>query len=270
MISLELTVQLVLLGSIVGILAGLLGIGGGGVFVPVLTSLFLANHLHESMVVHIALGTSMATIVTTSFSSMLAHKKNQNILWSDVKVMAPAIIVGAFSTTFMIVYLNTQVLTLIFTAFMAFVSYKMFKGGKKDSTAREQLPVSVVPAFTIGSISTLVAIGGGSLSVPYLVSKGRDIKKAIGTSAAIGFPLAIAGTLGYLINGWFADQSSEISLPGVVGFIHLPSVIVLSICGFFSAPIGANLAQKLPMNTLRKIFACLLLCLSLKMLFTLL
>lgn len=268
MISMEFAIQLVFLGSIVGFMAGLLGIGGGGIFVPVLTSLFFSMNIDNSYIVHLALGTSMTTIVATSLSSMLAHRRNKNILWPVVKLMAPVIIISAFLTTFIVVYVNSQVLAMFFTIFMAYVSYKMFFGSKNVGSTPKELPVKLFPAVAIGSISTLVAIGGGSLSVPYLVSRGRDIKKAIGTSAAIGFPLALAGSLGYFINGWNIQVQGQFSETGILGFVHVPAVVILSICGFITAPIGANLAHKLPMNILKKVFATLLLGLSIKMLLT--
>ncbi len=268
MISTELAIQLILLGSIVGFLAGLLGIGGGGIFVPILTSLFLALNIDDTYILHLALGTSMTTIIATSLSSMLAHRRNHNILWPEVKLMAPAIIAGAFFTPFIVIYVNSHILAVLFTLFMGFVSYKMFFGSKNVANKAQELPVKVIPAFAIGSISTLVAIGGGSLSVPYLVSRGRDIKKAIGTSAAIGFPLALAGSLSYLINGWGVEVYGSFADTGILGFIHVPAVIILSLCGFITAPLGANLAHKLPMNILKKVFAALLLGLSIKMLLT--
>lgn len=266
MVSIEFAIQMVFLGSIVGFMAGLLGIGGGGIFVPVLTTLFISMKFDNSYIVHLALGTSMTTIVATSLSSMLAHRKNKNILWPEVKLMAPAIIIGAFLATFVVVYINSQILAVFFTVFMAYVSYKMFFGTKNVEPIRQEKPVKLAGAFAIGSISTLVAIGGGSLSVPYLVNRGRDIKKSIGTSAAIGFPLALAGSLGYLINGWNVQVQGEFIESGILGFVHVPAVIILSVCGFITAPIGANLAHKLPMHILKKVFAALLLSLSVKML----
>ena len=269
MLSLELVGLLLLLGSIVGFFAGLFGIGGGGIFVPVLTSLFISLQIDNQYVVHLALGTSMTTIVATSCSSMLAHRRNKNVDWSAVKIMAPMIIVAAFTTTFFVNYVNTLSLSVLFTAFMAFVSYKMFIGSKPvNDKASSNRPVTLAPAAGIGILSTLVAIGGGSLSVPYLVSRGFNIKKAIGSSAAIGFPLAIAGSLGYLLNG-DASVFNSASLSGIIGFVHIPSVIILSICGFITAPLGANMAQKLPISVLKKLFAILLMMLSIKMLLTL-
>ena len=259
---------LAILGGSVGVVAGLLGVGGGGVFVPVLTTLFISLNVSNENVVHLALGTSMTTIVATSLSSMLAHKRNQNVEWDAVKVMVPTIVVAAFLTTFVLDFINTLSLTLFFTAFMAFVSFKMFKGAKQEEVETPIKPVQLAPSAGIGIISTLVAIGGGSLSVPYLVSRGRGIKKAIGTSAAIGFPLAVAGSLGYLLNGNIVMPKGEDATLywGVVGYVHLPAVAILAVFGFITAPIGANLAQKLPVKVLKRIFAILLMLLSLKML----
>jgi len=271
MLTIEFIVQLVMLGSIVGVVAGLLGIGGGGIFVPVLTSLFIANNVSSDYVVHLALGTSMTTIVATSLSSMLAHQKNNNVLWHIVKRFSPAIIIGAFLTTFAVPYVNSQTLAIFFACFMAYVSYKMFAGSKKlQAELSEPKPISLLPAFGIGSLSTLVAIGGGSLSVPYLVSLGHNIKKSIGTASAIGFPLALAGSIGYLLNGQTVTASSgELNNSAwIVGFVHLPAVAILSICGFITAPIGANLANKMPVLLLKRLFAFLLFGLSIKMLTT--
>ena len=267
MLSLDVVVSLVLLGSAVGFVAGLFGIGGGGIFVPVLTALFISLGYSSQYVVHLALGTSMTTIVATSLSSMLAHRRNRNVDWQAVKAMVPVIILAAFLTTFIVSYVNTLSLSLFFTAFMAFVSFKMFKGGKASARQTQKQPAQIIPAAGIGIVSTLVAIGGGSLSVPYLVSRGFDIKKAIGTSAAIGFPLALAGSLGYLLNGDSNTLSAQQS-SWIVGFVHLPSVLILSVCGFLTAPLGANMAQKLPIAILKKLFAVLLMLLSIKMLLT--
>ena len=158
-------------------------------------------------------------------------------------------------------------LAIFFAVFMAFVSLQMFLN-KRPKPSRE-LPGSggLFSAGTgIGMISALVAIGGGSLTIPYLAWHNVDIKKTIGTSAAIGLPIAVAGTLGYLINGW--DNSSIETL--TLGFISLPAVLFMSVTSFFMAPVGAKLTHRLPVDILRKIFAVLLILLSTKMLFTVL
>lgn len=259
----ELILSLIVLGVAVGVLSGLLGIGGGGLMVPVLTSLFLAQGFNSDITVHMALGTSMASIVMTSLASMLAHQRNQNIQWSLVLPITPGIIVGAFAATFLVALLNTALLAITFSLFMAYVASQMFF--KRHHMADKSLPkpwqLSLVGAG-IGGLSSLVSIGGGSLTVPYLSSRGITMKRAIGTSAAIGFPIAIAGSLGYVINGLKFESGQAYT----VGFIYLPAVVVVSVCAFIFAPVGAKLAHKLPVAQLKKIFSVLLVLLSIRML----
>nr|WP_221435303.1 sulfite exporter TauE/SafE family protein [Thalassotalea piscium] len=251
------------MGSFVGFLAGLLGVGGGGVMVPVLTMIFLQQGVPVDNVLHLALGTSMASIIFTSLSSLRTHQKYQAIHWSIVKTMSFGVIIGTFLSTFLASHLSSLYLAIFFTIFMAFIAVKMlFK--KQDNAVYNDIKNSslFVVSTGIGAISALVSIGGGSLTVPYLTSKNIDIKKAIGTSAAIGLPISIAGTLGYLINGWSSDINYQYSL----GFIYLPAVLLISMTSFITAPYGAKLAQHLPIKVLKKIFACLLILLSVKML----
>ncbi|XQW84277.1 sulfite exporter TauE/SafE family protein [Thalassotalea piscium] len=263
MLEIEWIFSFLLLGSVVGFLAGLLGVGGGGVMVPVLTMIFLKQGVHIDNVLHLALGTSMASIIFTSLSSLRTHQKYAAINWKIVKLMSIGVIIGTFSSTFLASHLSSFYLALFFTAFMGYIALRMLiKKPAKVQTNEIKNSSLLIASTGIGAISALVSIGGGSLTVPYLTSKNIDIKKAIGTSAAIGLPISLAGTLGYLING----LTSEISYQYSLGFIYLPAVLLISITSFFTAPYGAKLAQHLPVNVLKKIFAFLLILLSLKML----
>ena len=251
------------LGLVVGFMAGLLGIGGGGIMVPVLTSIFLAQGVPVEQVVHMALGTSMASIVFTSFSSMRAHHKKGAVMWNVVKYMAGGVIIGTFVATFLATYMKSVHLAIFFAIFMAYVSIQMAIDKKPKPSRELSAPSSLFGVGSlIGSVSALVSIGGGSLSVPYLVWQNVDLKKAIATSAAIGFPLSIAGTVGYMINGMIHASSSEMML----GFVYLPGVVLISIVSYFTAPLGARMAHTLPVGKLKKIFALLLMTLSIKML----
>lgn len=251
------------LGLVVGFMAGLLGIGGGGIMVPVLTSIFLAQGVPVEQVVHMALGTSMASIVFTSFSSMRAHHKKGAVMWNVVKYMAGGVIIGTFAATFLATYMKSVHLAIFFAIFMAYVSIQMAIDKKPKPSRELSAPSSLFGAGSlIGIVSALVSIGGGSLSVPYLVWQNVDLKKAIATSAAIGFPLSIAGTVGYMINGMIHASSSEMML----GFVYLPGVVLISIVSYFTAPLGARMAHTLPVGKLKKIFALLLMTLSIKML----
>jgi len=267
----DLILTFLALGAFVGLAAGLLGIGGGGVMVPILTAIFLSQNVPADQVVHLALGTSMACIMVTSLSSLRAHHANGAVVWPLVKLMVLGVVLGTFSATFIASMISSKALAIFFACFMGYVAMQMFSNSKSTQHASSATHHSinrvelVLASIGIGSISAIVSIGGGSITVPYLTWRKVDIKKAIGTSAAIGFPLSIAGSVGYLLSGW----SHVAPIPFTYGFINLPAVIVISITSFFTAPIGANLTQKLPVATLKKIFALLLATLSLKMLWNL-
>lgn len=263
MLGLESILLYCLLGAFVGVAAGLLGIGGGMIIVPSLSAIFLMQGMPIENVLHITLGTSMATIMVTSISSLRAHNKKGGVLWDIVKMIAPGIIVGTFLATFLAAYLSSFYLAILFSMFMGYVSFQMFMNKKPKPTRTLLEPKwQIFSGTIIGSISALVSIGGGSLSVPYLIWQNVDAKKAIGTSAAIGFPLAVSGTLGYIINGWSHYSLNEYML----GFVCLPAFFFIAFFSYFTAPLGAKLTHLLPVNTIKKIFAVLLLFLSLKML----
>ena len=258
----DLIASFIVLGAVVGFLAGLLGIGGGLVMVPVLTAIFVWQGLPAENVVHLALGTSMASIVVTSISSMRAHNKKGGVIWDVVKLISPGIIVGAFLATFVASVLSSAFLGIFFSCFLVYASIQMFLNKKpKPSRTLPGAGGLFAAGGVIGSISALVSIGGGTLSVPYLSWHNVDVKKAIGTSAAIGLPISVAGTVGYLVNG----LNAELQIPYVYGFIYLPGVLLISIMSFMMAPVGASLAHRLPVPVLKKVFAVLLLGLALKM-----
>lgn len=251
------------LGAIVGFFAGLLGIGGGGIMVPILTTMFVAQGFPSDYVVHTALGTSMTTIIITAISSLRAHHKRGAVKWDVVRSMATGIVIGAFGLTLITPYLSSKPLALIFAGFMAYVSIQMLLNIKpKPSRTLPNTAGLTGVGFGIGGISSLVAIGGGSLTVPFLTWCNVDMKKAIGTSAAVGLPIALAGTLGYLVSGWGTPNMPAFSL----GYIYLPAVIAVSVVSYFTAPLGAAAAHRLPVPIVKKIFALVFILLSLKML----
>jgi uncharacterized membrane protein YfcA len=267
--SIELVLMLITLGMFVGVMAGLLGIGGGGILVPVLTTIFIYQGVSKNSVVHLALGTSMACIALTAYSSMRAHHSHGAVVWPLVKVMAVGVIVGTFGATFVTTQLSSKSLAIFFAVFMAYVSWQMFRPIKLQPAAGpvNNAELSLV-GLSIGAISALVSIGGGSLTVPYLSWRNVDIRHAIGTSAALGLCIALAGTLGYVLNGQMPGQ-----LPAAAytwGYIYVPAVLLVSIPSFFTAPLGAKLMQKMPIPTLKKVFGVMLMLLSLKMLISIL
>lgn len=267
MIPIEWIISYLALGALVGFMAGLLGIGGGGIMVPILTSFFITQGIPTDHAVHIALGTSMASIVTTSIASLRAHNQRGGVLWDVLKSMLPGILLGTFIATFVASELKSEHLAIIFSLFMAYVSIQMFLN-KKPKPGKAPLGKKgfFFAGSGIGAISALVSIGGGSLTVPFLVWQNIDIKKAIGTSAAIGLPISLAGTIGYMINGLNIEAEQAYS----IGYVNLIAVALISFTSFFLAPVGARFAHTLPTDKLKKIFGILLVSLSIKMLFSVL
>ena len=263
MLALEWLLLFLMLGSVVGFIAGLLGVGGGGIIVPILTSIFLLQGMPVDKVMHLALGTSMACIIVTSIASLRAHHKKEAVMWGVVKNMSVGLMLGTFLSTFVASYLHSFFLAMVFTLFMVFTGIKMMRKQPLQSTNKPLNKGSLIFASTgIGAISALVSIGGGSISVPYLVARNIDIKKAIGTSAAIGLPISLAGTVGYLINGWAENSTDNFTL----GYIYLPAFVLISVASFFTAPYGVKASHNLPVKVLKKMFALLLIILSIKML----
>lgn len=252
----------VALGLFSGFVAGLLGVGGGAVMVPILTMLFAAQGFPSSEVLHLALGTSMATIIFTSVSSARAHHAHGAVLWNVVRGIAPGIVVGTLLASQVAVRVPTRPLAAFFCLFILYVAVQMMLNIKPKPS--RELPGAgglTAAGLVIGGVSALVAIGGGSLSVPFMTWCNVQVQKAIATSAAIGFPIAVAGTVGYLIGG-----CGHPGLPaGSLGFIFLPALACLLVASMLTAPLGAKLAHRLPVATLKKIFAGVLVVLAGKM-----
>lgn len=267
MLEVSWIISYLFLGIVVGFMAGLLGIGGGGIMVPVLTTMFLMQGIAVENAVHLALGTSMASIIMTSLSSMRAHHGNKAVQWSLVKQLSLGIIPGAWVATYVAASINSMYLAIIFSTFMTYVAFKVFSNTQpKAGRALLGNKGMFGAGFGIGGISSLVSIGGGALTVPFLLWQNVDVKKAIGTSAAIGFPISVAGTLGFMINGTATDFQYNLA----VGFVYLPAVVIISIASFFMAPVGARLMHSLPVKTIKKILGVLLLALSINMLYSVL
>ena len=263
MISIDFIFALLLLGAMVGFFAGLFGIGGGGIMVPILTSLFLWQDVPLEQVVHLALGTSMACIIMTAIASLRAHHARGGVLWPIVRKMTPGVLLGTFFGTFLASSFSTQYLAIFFTLFMSFAAVQMFRSQPARDSRRKsgRLGIHLV-SLSIGSLSALVAIGGGTLTVPYLLWRNIDMKVAIGTSAAVGLPIALAGASGYLLTGWGVVLEQE----WVFGYVYLPAVIAISMMSSLTAPLGAKAAHALPTAWLKKLFGLFLLLLSLRML----
>lgn len=214
-----------------------------------------------------ALATSMAAIIVTSISSLRAHHQHQAVIWSVVLAIAPGIIAGTFAGAVVAAMIPTVPLAIFFVVFMSYVALQMMLN-VKPKPSRElpgKLGLSAV-GMLIGVVSALVAIGGGSLSVPFMTWCNVKLQNAIGTSAAIGLPIALSGSLGYWLSGWHIEAMPALSF----GYIYLPAVLSMTVLSVITAPVGASLAHRLPVATLKKLFAIMLIALSSKMLHTVL
>lgn len=253
-------------GAVAGLLAGLLGIGGGLAIVPMLVFCFSLEHIDPAVTMHLALGTSMASIIFTSVSSFWAHHKRGAVEWPLVRRIVLGIFVGTFLGSCLAARMSTGFLKGFFVIFLYYVASQMLLN-KKPKPSR-QLPGALgtfVVGNIIGAFSSLVGIGGGTLSVPFMTWCNIPVHRAIGTSAAIGFPIAIAGTFGYLFNGWNAEYLP----PHSVGYIYLPALVGLVVTSVFTAPFGVRLAHSLPVDRLKKVFAFLLYVVGTRMLISL-
>lgn len=252
-----------LTGLFAGFLAGLLGVGGGLVIVPVLTFILSAQHFSPAHILHLALGTSLASILFTSISSLRAHHAHGAVSWDVVRGITPGILTGTFLGTVLAAQLSSNFLKGFFVVFVYYVAAQMLLNIKPKPS--RQLPgwAGMFGAGNvIGSVSSLVGIGGGTLSVPFMTWCNVKMHQAIGTSAAIGFPIALAGTVGYVVNGLGTPGLPDYSL----GFIYLPALAGLVFASMLTAPVGARMAHRLPVPQLKKVFAALLIVLGTRML----
>lgn len=258
----EYLIPYLILGACAGFLAGLLGVGGGLVIVPVLSFLFVAQQFNDANILHLALGTSLASIVFTSISSLRTHHAHGAVDWRVVRGIAPGIITGTLLGSVLAAHLSTYSLKLFFVAFLFYAGTQMLLDIRPH--AHRGLPGNTGmfgAGNVIGAVSSLVGIGGGTLSVPFMLWCNVALHRAIGTSAAIGFPIAIAGAVGYALNGLAAANLPPYSL----GFIYLPALAGLALASIVTAPLGARTAHRLPVKKLKKIFAVLLYVLGIRM-----
>ncbi len=254
---------LVLCGMLVGFLAGLLGIGGGGLLVPILTTYFLSQQVDVSQAVHMALATSLSCIIINAIISTWAHQKHHAILWPMVLKLMIFYALGSFFAGLTAVHLNSQTLAIIFASMMILIALQMISGKKTDThSIRDISHWKVITGGTvIGYLSALLAIGGGSLTVPFLHMHGIPLKKAIATAAALGMPIALAGTLAFIS---FGQNTSPLAINSI-GFVYWPATLALTAGASITTTLGARTTHHLPVNLLKNIFALLLIVLSFKM-----
>ncbi|WP_431276312.1 sulfite exporter TauE/SafE family protein [Variovorax ureilyticus] len=256
--------ELALLGVGTGFLAGLLGIGGGMLMVPFITIIMGQRGATADLAVKMAIATSMSTIIFTSISSVRAHHKRGAVRWDIVKRLAPGIVLGSLIGSLgVFALLKGTALAIFFALFVGFSATQMFLDKKPKPT--RQMPGTagqLAAGSTIGFISGLVGAGGGFISVPFMTWCNVAIHNAVATSAALGFPIAVANVAGYIASG----QSVQGLPAGAFGYIWLPALAVIAVCSFLVAPLGARAAHSLPVSKLKRVFASILYLLAIYML----
>jgi uncharacterized protein len=252
-------------GAVVGLLAGLLGLGGGMTLVPILSALFSAQSLSSSYIVHLALGTGMASMVFTSFASVRAHHKLGSVDWGVAKRMVPGMLLGSFAASAASGWFSQRTLAVAYGV-IAIAGAAQLLRSSRPQAARTLPSVGWLTTwmFCVGIVCGLMSAGGAFLTVPFMIYCGVAVRSAIGTGAAIGWPVAVFGTIGYVISGWTVPGLP----PGSLGFVYLPALAALVAASMVFAPIGARLMHRLPVALLRRLFAVLLTALALKMVFT--
>lgn len=256
--------ELALMGACAGFMAGLLGIGGGMIMVPFMSFILTAKGFPADYIFKMAVATSLATICFTSLSSVWAHHKRGAVMWSAVKLLAPGILVGSMLGAQLAVAMSGKTLSIFFALFVAFSATQMFLDRKPQAT--RVLPKALGMfgmGNVIGALSSLVGAGGAFVTVPFMTWCNIKIHQAVATSAALGFPIALAGTLGYI----WAGQNMPDMPPGAFGYLYVPGLVVISLTSICTAPLGARTAHRMDIRPLKKVFAVVLYILAAYFLF---
>jgi uncharacterized protein len=258
MIDSSLVLSLAALGTVTGFLAGLLGMGGAMLMVPVLTFLLRQRGYPVELTPKIAIATSLATICFTALSSLRAHHGRGGVLWPVVKLLTPGLVVGGLLGAHLAVAMPARVLSMLFGVFLVFTGTQMLLDRKpKASRALPPPAATAAVGLGIGALASLVGAGGAFMSVPFLTWCNVRIQQAVGTSAALGFPIALAGTVAYL---WAGRDLPP--LPGTVGYLYIPGLAVVALASVVLAPLGARTAHRMDVRLLRRLFALVLYALA--------
>ncbi len=250
------------LGLCTGLLAGLFGIGGGLVTVPVLVLLFTAHDFPKELIMIMAIATSLSAIIITATSSVYSHHRLGSVSWQKVFRLAPGIMVGAGLGALVADKIQTEILRIIFVVFLFYVGIELARGGQpKSGMSNPSRLMDFFVAILIGTLSALVGIGGGTLTVPYLAHSHYPMRNAVAISSACGLPIALAGTTSYVLLGLKITQAPDYS----VGYIYMPSFLAVGFASLFTAPIGAKLAHKLPAKKLKRYFSILIFIMAVKL-----
>jgi uncharacterized membrane protein YfcA len=250
-------------GAVMGFFAGMLGIGGGALIVPLVMMLFEAQALPREHILHLAVGTAMASVLFTSVSSLRAHAARGAVRWEVFRRITPGILLGGLIGGRIAGILPTRWFALVFTGLVYYAATTMLFELKPKPTRQLPGPAGMfVAGVAISGFSALVAIGGAVMSIPMMVFCNVPIVQAIGTAAAIGFPIALSGTVGYVLTGWNADGLPPYSL----GFVYLPALAGIILASVLTAPLGAAVAHRVPARRLRQVVAVLFYLLATRML----
>ncbi|MGH7865180.1 MAG: sulfite exporter TauE/SafE family protein [Candidatus Binataceae bacterium] len=243
------------IGAFVGFCAGLLGIGGGAIMVPLLVALFEAQGMPREQVLHVAVGSSMATILFTSLSSVRSHASRGALRWDIVRGITPGILAGGLAGSAIASRIPTALFAALFAATVFAAATNMVLERKPRSS--RELPAAtglVAVGFVISVVSAFAAVGGAFLAVPFMLWCNVPMLQAIGTASAIGFPIAVAGSVGFAASGW-----GQAGLPPwSIGYIYLPATASVAVASMLFAPFGVAVAHRMPTRRLRHIFAVLL------------
>jgi uncharacterized membrane protein YfcA len=254
------------LGVFVGFFAGLLGIGGGSMIVPVLGLTFVAFNFPPDQVLHLSLGTSLAAMIISTASSTYAHHRLGAVRWDIVKGLAPGIAIAGLASGVIARALPLLFLKVFFLCFMAYVAYQIIFGLKPNPGHALPGPLGTAAVgLGIGVLSALAGVGGAMLSVPFMMYCNVDFKRAIATSAAISFVVSCAGAIGFIGAG-FGEPGLP---PGSLGYVFVPAFVGISLTSIFLAPLGARTAHRMPVANLKKVFALFLLVLAGKLAYSL-
>ncbi len=253
------------IGCVVGFAAGFLGIGGGVIMVPLLVFAFKAQAFPQAHILHLALATSMATIMFTSLSSVRAHHGYGAVDWPVALAISPGIMTGSFAAALLAGLIPTRPLGVMFTFLVFYAATQMFFDLRPKAT--RPLPGKAglfLAGGVIGGIASLLSAGGAFLSIPFLAWCGVPLRRAIGTAAAIGFPVALAGSAGYVLQGLRVAGALP---PASLGFVYVPALASIVATSMLVAPLGARAAHRLPVKGVRIAFAAFLYAMALRMLF---
>lgn len=256
-----------LLGILAGAASGLLGIGGGIILIPVFLALFRCTQISPNIAMHLAIGTSLATMMIISFFSARAHHKRDAVTWPLLKILIPGILIGAPLGSAIASMMESQSLEILFGCFMIAAAFQMVikSHHAKESSTPKQPTIKIfgIAGIVIGFMAGLLGVGGGVFTVPFLIWKNVSPTRAIGTATACAFPIGVAGSIGYLFMGWH----NPLLPPYSAGYIFLPAVALTAFASIFGTELGASLAHRLPTHKLVKVFALVLAGVGIKMIF---